>query len=280
MLGTRHEKHEFSAEGLPFSLQINISRNNINYSKESNWHENLEIQLCTDGGGAVLLNGEKHPFNKNDIVVVNSNVLHYTGTDTALTYSCLIVSTNLCKSVGLEPAFVSFEPFVQSSTLVGMFEALTKTYSAPESLSRVARLNKIVLEILIELADHYTVPKAAGNLNTKKLDIVKSAVSYIRENYNQRLTIDEIAKAVFYDKYALCREFKRLTGQTIFEALNNFRCIKARELLIGGYTVSQAALLCGFENHSFFAKTFKKYIGKLPSEYKSGRAKKESIAKK
>ena len=102
----------------------------------------------------------------------------------------------------------------------------------------------------------------------KNFETVKSVITYIREIYNKKITLDEISKAVLCDKYALCREFKRLTGQTIIENLNNYRCINAMRFLNEGYTVAKAAELCGFDNLSFFTKTFKKYIGKLPSEYK------------
>ena len=109
--------------------------------------------------------------------------------------------------------------------------------------------------------------------NKKGEKIVEILWSYllaprIRENYNKKITLDEISKAVLCDKYALCREFKRLTGQTIIENLNNYRCIKAMGFLNEGYTVAKTAELCGFDNLSFFTKTFKKHIGKLPSEYK------------
>ena len=134
-------------------------------------------------------------------------------------------------------------------------------------LKEIAKLNEIILKILIELADNHII-KTSPNSNMKNFETVKSVITYIRENYNKKITLDEISKAVLCDKYALCREFKRLTGQTIIENLNNYRCINAMCLLNEGYTVAKAAELCGFDNLSFFTKTFKKYIGKLPSEYK------------
>lgn len=268
MLGTRHEEYEPLTNGLPFVLNANLHRTKYDCSKENNWHDNLEIQICAEGSGNVLLDGEKYPFGKNDIVVINSNVLHYTGTDTSLIYHCLIVSTDFCKQVGIDTGFISFSPHIRSAALVDLFGELTEVFLKADLPCRKAKLNKLVLEILIELAEHHAAEQAAFGTEDKRFDTVKAVISYIRAHYAQKVTLDGISKAVLFDKYALCREFKRLTGQTIIENLNHYRCIKAIECLSAGYTVARTASLCGFDNLSFFSKTFKKHTGKLPSAYK------------
>ena len=91
-------------------------------------------------------------------------------------------------------------------------------------------------------------------------------ILYTRQNYNRKITLDEIAGAALYDKYALCREFKKYMGQTITEYLNYYRCVKAKELLEEGYSVTETADLCGFGNLSYFGKTFKRHIGYSPSK--------------
>ncbi|MBQ7045029.1 MAG: helix-turn-helix transcriptional regulator [Clostridia bacterium] len=249
-------------------MNVNLERSRYNFSKENNWHDNLEIQICTEGSGAVLLDGKTFPFNKNDIVVVNSNVIHYTGTDSNLTYCCLILSNEFCRQVDIDPSVLIFEPFIKSPALADMLTQLREIYLTLDTPFRKARLNQTVLKILIELAEHHTVHKATTASSAKKYETVKAAISYIRDHYSQKITLDEIAKAVLCDKYALCREFKKLTGQTIVENLNNYRSVKAIDYLSDGYTVARTAALCGFDNLSFFTRTFKKYIGKLPSEYK------------
>lgn len=268
MIGTRYEEYGFSTENLPFIFNTDLKRSHFNRSKENNWHDNLEIQLCIEGSGTVLLDGKMLPFHKNDIVIVNSNVIHYTGTDTSLTYCCLIMSNEFCRRVDIDPNVLIFEPIIKSATLADMLTQLREIYLNPNTTFRKAKLNKILLKILIELSEHHTVKEAATVATAKKYETVKSAISYIRDNYSRKITLDEIAKAVLCDKYALCREFKKLTGQTIIENLNNYRSIKAIDYLSEGYTVAEAASLCGFDNLSFFTKTFKRYIGKLPSEYK------------
>ena len=113
--------------------------------------------------------------------------------------------------------------------------------------------------------------KAAVKEKSKGYEKVKLTIMYIRENYNSKITLEQIARFVLCDKYTLCKEFKKFTGQTVFENLNNYRCLKAAQYLSEGITVTQAASLCGFENFSFFSKTFKKHIGTLPSKYKNAR---------
>lgn len=267
MIGTRHEEYGHLTDGLPFVLNTDLKRTYFNNSKENNWHDDLEIQLCTGGSGTVLLDGKEFRFNKNDIVVVNSNVIHYTGTDTELTYSCIIISSDFCKQVGLDQSGVAFSPFIQSTRIMELFQNLIDTYLNINEPYRIAKLNQMLLGILIELAEHHTIPKNSIR-EDKDLEKIKSTILYIRNNYNRKITLDDISKAVLYDKYALCRKFKKLTGQTIVQNINNYRCIKAIDYLNAGYTVAQTALLCGFENLSFFTKTFKKYVGRLPSSYK------------
>ena len=268
MKGTRHEEYQNFQSNLPFVLFSNLQRSTYNQSNESNWHENLEIQLCTSGKGVVLLDGQNYNFNKNDIVIVNSNVIHHTGTDTNLTYSCLIVSNEFCKNIGIDTRNYIFSPVIKSSYLVELLEELQKIYSNHTTPFRIAKLNEIIIKILINLAEHHIVATITSKSKPKDFEIVKSAISYIRKNYNKKISLDQISKEVLCDKYALCRGFKRLTGQTIFENLNSYRCIKAVELLNDGQTVAQTAALCGFENLSFFTKTFKKYIGTPPSKHK------------
>jgi len=66
-------------------------------------------------------------------------------------------------------------------------------------------------------------------------------------------------------KFYLCREFKAYTGSSILQTVNLLRCTQAKLLIEGGATVSQAALSCGFDNLSYFSRTFKKLMGALPS---------------
>ena len=71
MVATRHDDYRYN--NLPFVLNTDLKRTYFNRSAESNWHEDLEIQLCTQGNGTVLLDGEKYDFQEDDIIVVKAN---------------------------------------------------------------------------------------------------------------------------------------------------------------------------------------------------------------
>lgn len=268
MIGLRHEEYGNLSNEFPFSLGINLERTPFNCSKEQNWHDNLEIQLCTDGNGIVLLDGEKYDITKGDVIVVNSNVVHYTFTDSFLKYTCLIISTKWCKQMNIDYASLFFSPRPEGVRLFHFINKLVYTYSDYTDKLRIAKLNDILLHILIELAEHHSSPRLITTSRGKKFDSIKAAITFIQNNYNKHLSLSEISKGVLLDKYTLCKEFKRYTGQTVIGYLHQYRSIKAIDFLSDGYTVAETAALCGFENMSFFTRIFKRYTGNNPSFYK------------
>ena len=268
MIGIRHEKYQNSMDGLPLCAGIDIERTRYTLSKEQNWHENPEIQVFTEGSGSVLLGGKRYEVQKGDIVFVNPNIMHYTFTDSRLVYTCLIISPEWCRQLGIDPGTMQFEPIIQNPELNKLVSALTQIYTNKEDTLRKAKLIEVFARIMIELAGKHSsfvthIP--AGN---KATETVAAAIEYIHGNFQSKIALGDIAKAVLFDKYALCREFKKYTGQTIFEYINHYRCVKATDFLMQNYTVSEAANMCGFENLSFFTKTFKRHIGQTPSRYK------------
>lgn len=269
MLGLRHEKYSESIDALPYSLSIDLERTRYNCSREQNWHENPEIQLFTAGEGEVILNGRIYEVKVGDIIIVNSNDIHYTTTNSYLKYTCLIVGTDWMKRMGIEYDTVHFEPVIKNNDVAAMINKLADISTNKSDILRIARANEVLLCLLIELTEKYSQRNVYIANRNKNFDIIKTTVRYIQANFEKKLSLDTISKAVSYDKYALCREFKKYTGQTIIENLNSYRIMRAKEYLQSGTTVAETALLCGFENLSFFTRMFKRYTGKLPSYYKN-----------
>ncbi len=264
----RYENYGHISDAMPLVLYRGIERTPFCRSAEQNWHKELEIELCREGKGRVLLDGEHYDFYTGDIIVVNSDVMHHTGSDERILYDCIIVNLDFCRTVGIDPDTLIFSPRIQNERIKRLIDELCDVYSNDTSNFHRAYLCGILLSLLLELATEYSEPKRENIYENRSLVAIKKSLSFIQENYPKRITLDEIARHIYVDKYALCREFKRATGQTVIEYLNSYRTQRAAELIINGSTVAEAARCCGFENLSFFTKTFKKYMHTLPSHYK------------
>ena len=270
MLKNRHEEYEGLPSGLPFALNCDIERSSTLYIAEANWHDNIEVQLCKSGEGRVLLDGEPLPLRAGEIVLVNSNVIHHTGADGRIVYSCLIIDKKFCADADIDTSSLLFRSDIgNDGELRDIFLEIERAYADISDPCRVARLRMLILSMLVILRERYTVSR----LPIKKEDIafsnVKGAVDFIREHYAEKITLDLLAKSVYTDKYILSRQFKRIMGQTVIEYVNGYRIRIAATLLREGHTAAEAAHVCGFNNLSFFSRTFKKYTGTLPSEYKN-----------
>jgi AraC-like DNA-binding protein len=268
MLGTRHEEYVNFPNNIPFISLFDLERSKTNFSTEINWHGNTEIQLCTHGEGFVTLGGRKINICEGDIVVANPNVLHYTGTVTNITYNCIILDTEFCKMSGIDLSKIRFEEHFKDEEIVKLFYEIKKEKNC-DGILKVAKMRQLILRLSIVMCESHISEYDIERENKNAHKLVTETITYIRGNYRQKLSLEGIAKNVFSNKYTLSRAFKEMTGQTVVEYINSYRCSQAAQLIRDGALISDSARLCGFSNMSFFTKTFKQYIGCLPSEYRS-----------
>ena len=267
MQSIRLEEYTHFENELPFVLHTRIPKISGEQEKIANWHENLELQFCLKNKGFVLLNGERYDFKEKEIAVANSGVLHYTSTDDYLEYACLILDTRFCLNFGVHYKNLSFAPIIKSEKLSTLFQDLLTVYTQ-ETEHRTVILNAIVLQILAVLCQDYSI-KTKKETPPHDYESVKRVVRYIREHYGEKISLDQLSKIALCDKYALTRIFKKATGQTVTTYINRLRCNMAANMLANGESVTQTALACGFENFSYFSKTFFAYMKILPSKYKT-----------
>ena len=262
----RHEEYSKADAEKPFVINVGIERTANKVSLEQNWHDEFEIELCTEGEGEVLLDGKRYSLHKGEVVLIGGNILHHTGSKERLVYSCIIPRITLCKAVGFDPLGMNFAPIVHDPVLTELIKELIEA----EAQDNTTTLEKcaVLIKILLRIQKEHTQAPEEGQARSRSFESVRRAIDIIRSNYGTRLSLDTIAKSIYMDKYALCREFKHATGKTVTEYINSYRSQVAATMISEGATVSEAARACGFDNMSFFTKTFQKYMGSTPSYYK------------
>jgi AraC-like DNA-binding protein len=96
-----------------------------------------------------------------------------------------------------------------------------------------------------------------------------SVMSYILAKSKDDITLDEMAGIAHLSKEAFCRFFKQRTGKTFTEFLAQVRIHQACQLLQeSDDSISGIAYQSGFRNLSYFNRTFKKFRGETPKEYR------------
>ena len=97
---------------------------------------------------------------------------------------------------------------------------------------------------------------------------VNKAKEYVASNYHKKLTVEEIATALYIDRQYLRNLFVKYTGASTKEYLDGYRMARAKELLELPYvSVSDVAASVGYSDPLAFSKAFRKHSGESPKEY-------------
>ena len=115
--------------------------------------------------------------------------------------------------------------------------------------------------------------------DARKVSQIRPAINYIDANYNKPITLAEVAKASHLSVSRLAHIFKEQMGITIIDYLTSVRIERAKQLLLA--TDQNCTEICfevGYNNQSYFTRTFKGLVGMTPRQFKVRNQRKEKIS--
>ena len=152
--------------------------------------------------------------------------------------------------------------------LIGPYNVSDKT-SENSSISIVSISNDW-LDNIIKL-HKYIIDKhiCIKKINTSTSPCVNHAIEYIKKNYSNDISIDDICSELNINKCYFCSIFKKETGSTFINYLNSYKIEKSKELLKNpNLSLLDISLSVGFNNQSYFSTVFKKLTSKTPLEFR------------
>ncbi|NVO83539.1 AraC family transcriptional regulator [Hymenobacter terrestris] len=139
----------------------------------------------------------------------------------------------------------------------------------------------LLLQALQQLAQAAPTPDCqplhAGTggqgLSGKEQQRLSRVYQFVEQHYQRAtLSVQEVADVAYLSVPAFCRYFKKMTRHTLTDFVQEYRVGQACRLLLDDdLAITQVCYACGFNNLSHFNKTFRKFTGQSPTEYRRQR---------
>lgn len=254
------------------------------------WHNELELGIIMDGSVVVEAGSAKYHVHAGEGFFINSNVLH----------SAVSPDNGVCEihSVVFHPRAVSggmdnviwqkyMKPLVENQAETGIhFMPDTVWHKTVlegiNTIWRLAEREDFGFEVYIRnelsmimtlLSEHQpSAGKKSFGKEQRDHARIKEMLTFIQANYDRELTIEEIAEVCAISTSECIRCFRATIGTTPIAYLKSYRLQQAAlKLQLSADKISAIAESCGFQEMSYFAKSFKEVYGCTPSEYRSGK---------
>lgn len=254
------------------------------------WHEELEAALVSEGSVAVTIGSRTRTLQAGEGFFVNTGVLHAVcaaGEGPSRLHS-LVFHPRL---VGGSPDSIFYKeyllPLMHSPERTNFclrrsdpvearaLDAIERTWQAcseePRYYPFLVRAG--LSELVALLLDHrQDLPPAQGDSRAARDNArVKTMLAYIHRHFAEPLTVAQIARSAAISPSECLRCFRRSIGQTPVQYLRECRLRRAGELLAGtALPVARIAADCGFDDVSYFTRTFRAWKHTTPTAYRRG----------
>lgn len=252
------------------------------------WHKEFEIGFVTEGTVNVGCGTRKYILRSGDIFFVNSNVLHsmynnhpphrsifksitfdgsvIAGDTNSIFYTkylAPIQNNNNLRDFILKPNDNNYSRLL--SFISNIWDAVYSETPDYEIIVRNELSN--IFRILIHLPEN--VPYDYNVNNYIQENRVQLILNYIHSHYREKITLNDLAQIASVSKTEALRSFKSIIGQSPIKYLKNYKLQNAAYMIQNtDDSIGQISEQCGFDDNSYFSKSFKEMYHCTPHEFR------------
>jgi len=255
-------------------------------------HPQLQLTLILEGKGQLLSGDHVGRFQPGDVFYLGENVPHVFRSDpeyfelgsnlTAAGNTVFFDFQALGKAIQEVEELNSLQKFREMAgtcfqvqgEMLDELRGLLSQFSSFQGLERF--LNGIRLFTILENERSELIPLNQGNPHLNERDGIRmnQVIQFLLENRFQAISLDQAAEKANLSKEAFCRFFKLRTGKTFTQYVQQLRIAEAQKLLTEtGLGIAEIAFRVGYENLSYFNRSFKNQNKVSPRAYRLGQRK-------
>ena len=253
------------------------------YQMPVHWHKEWELVRILKGSLTLHADEQEITGETGNFFLIRDSMLHGFTPKTDCIYDCLLFDMH-----GLFRGCETFQKFLRPIYRLEILPAILyhranypKLYLLVEELIKInsqAPLNCRELITVSELSlffahilqdGLYTTNKTSEVHVPHRIDQIRSVLEYIEQQYPSAITLNSMAEVAGMNPKYFCRVFKEVTQQTPMDYVIFYRVEQAAKMLSNtDLSVLEIALECGFNDCSYFIRTFKKLKAVTPKQYR------------
>ena len=256
-------EHQFFYES--HASKIRISKGPTS-SFMAHMHDKIELIYNITGSTIVNIDDTSHTLKPGEVALIWPNRIHsYTNIAKGINYMAIVDTSCVPEHASV---FISHDctfPFLTAENVhphVAMCLETLMTRPTPAMPLVNAYLDIIIGRVLESLE---LVPAS----NVHRQDLVGNILMYIAEHIHETITLDNLARDLFANKYQISRIFSTKIGCNLCTYVNRLRIASSLNLMKEpNLNISDIAEKCGFNSERTFFRVFKEQCGITPKQYR------------
>ena len=259
------------------TLPINVLLHSVG-AVANHWHSSIEILFVLSGTVEIIYDGKKYILKKDSIFVINSNKIHSLSADSNNSVIMAQIEYDFIKNVYKDIDNIEFDCIqIDKSNNLSEFDIIRHILAKIVWIYNKCfdgyqlKINSLLFELVYILVNNFKVEKSEKsiNLGNKHFDRLVRIMDYVKENFNNDISLSKVAEIEFLTPQYLSRFFEKHMGINFSTYVSKVRLEYAvNELINSDDSITDIAFNSGFPNVKSFISFFKSNYHETPNSYR------------
>ena len=281
----QYEKKRHGIEQLPFAVYRSKIPQGFTYYP-MHWHEEMEILYVEEGMLTLMVNGQKYTAEAGKFYVVSPGMIHAMEEipgEHAVYYNVLFhlnflmskededhLNESMLQPLLLGTKHFQVESFMSKEEKKEVLHTIKSliSYREQQEEEGIGFLVKSDLFRLLHGLRRTLLTSQEPMIAAGQMERMKKLTNWLLENVTEEITLASAAQFAGYSTSYFSKFFRNYTGTSYLHYFTMLKLEKSRKLLEAtDLSAMEIGALCGFQNYSYFIRTFKKHYETTPKQY-------------